>query len=63
MRTLESYSRLLFLASKKSRIEDGYILDNHLEKLLDWRVVFSLKSLFLTFRKDMEKLLGVLEML
>ena len=57
MRTLESHSRLLFLASEKSGIE-GLYLDNHLEKLLEDN--FSPKSLFLTFKKDMENLLEVL---
>jgi len=56
MRTLESHSSLLFLASEKSKIEDG--LHNHLDKLL--KVNFSPKSLFLAFREDLESLLELL---
>ena len=57
MRTLESHSRLLFLASEKSGIE-GLYLDNHLEKLLEGS--FSPKSLFVAFRNDIESLLETL---
>ena len=57
MRTLESHSRLLFLASEKSRIEDDH-LDNHLEKLLYGS--FSPKYLFIAFRKDMKNPLEML---
>ena len=57
MPTLESHSRLLFLASEKPGIE-GLYLDDHLEKLLEDN--FSPKFLFLTFKKDMESLLEML---
>ena len=58
MQTLESHSSLLFLASEKSKIKDGYIWDDHLEKFLVGS--FALKSLLLTFRKDMKSLLEML---
>ena len=48
----ESYSCFLFLASEKSRIE---YLDNQIKKLL--KGIFSLKSLLLTIRKDIESFL------
>jgi len=47
-----SHSCFLFLASEKSRIE---YLDNQIKKLLEG--IFSLKSLLLTIRKDIESLL------
>jgi hypothetical protein len=50
MRTLESHSHLLFLASEKSRIEDDYMLEGS----------FSPKPLCLAFRKNMESLLEML---
>ena len=54
MHTLESHSRLLFLASEKTRNRRRLYLNNHLEKLLEGN--FSPKSLFLVFRKDIESL-------
>jgi hypothetical protein len=58
MHTLESHSRLLFLDSEKFRIEDGYFLDDHLEKLLEDN--FLAKSLLLAFMKDTKSLLEML---
>jgi hypothetical protein len=52
MRTLESYSRLLFCDSEKFRIEDDYIWIAFREAVGG--------SLFLAFRKDMESLLEML---